>query len=131
MPSPTHRSSLLSVALLATLASFAAPVHAADPALAAAADDAFSAADFDGDGKVTWEEFRNRVVKVFGHFDTNGDGRIAGQEHPPARDSAGKAVQPGNVSAESFTGAVEEAFRASDKDGDGALSLAEWSGKTN
>ena len=131
MPSPISLPLLLRAAGLACLVAAAAPVAAADAALTSAADDAFKAADFDGDGKVTWEEFRNRVVRVFGHLDANGDGRIAGQEHPAAVDAEGKPAQPGNVSAESFTGAVEEAFKASDKDGDGALSLAEWSGTTN
>jgi hypothetical protein len=131
MSSPNRFALLLRTAALACFAAVAAPAGAADAALESAADDAFKAADFDGDGKVTWEEFRNRVVRVFGHFDANSDGRIAGQEHPPAVDDEGKPAQPGNVSAESFTGAVEEAFKASDKDGDGALSLAEWSGNKN
>lgn len=103
---------------------------AQDPALAQAADEAFLAADFDGNGKVSWEEFRNRVVKVFGHLDRNEDGRIAGDEHPPAVGKDGNAVQPGNVTSESFTAAVAAAFKASDRDGDGQLSLQEWSGKS-
>lgn len=102
---------------------------AADQGLADAADAAFKAADFDANGKVSWEEFRNRVVNVFGHMDANADGRIAGQEHPPAVDAQGKEVQPGNVSAESFTSAVADAFKQADKDGDGELSAEEWSGK--
>lgn len=117
----------------AALAAFIlAPALAAaqDPALASAADAAFHAADFDGNGEVSWEEFRNRVVKVFGQLDHNEDGRIAGDEHPPAVDQAGKDVQPGNVTAESFTAAVAAAFKASDADGDGQLSAQEWSGKS-
>ncbi len=105
------------------------PAFAEDRALADAADQAFTAADFDADGKVTWEEFRNRVVAVFGHLDHNEDGRIAGDEHPEAVDKDGKTVQPDNVSAESFTASVAEAFKAADKDGDGALSAQEWSGR--
>jgi Ca2+-binding EF-hand superfamily protein len=119
----------VAAAFAVALALAPAPGAAQDPALAKAADAAFTAADFDGDGKVSWEEFRNRVVMVFGHLDVNGDGRIAGDEHPPAVDKAGKDVQPGNVTAESFTAAVAEAFKASDKDGDGALSAQEWSGQ--
>lgn len=123
------RCRCIPLALAAALVLAPAVGAAQDPALAKAADAAFTAADFDGDGKVSWEEFRNRVVKVFGHLDQNSDGRIAGDEHPPAVDKAGKEVQPGNVSAESFTAAVAEAFKASDKDGDGSLSAQEWSGK--
>lgn len=124
--------SRLQHAAAAVAALILAPALAAaqDPALASAADAAFAAADFDGNGKVSWEEFRNRVVKVFGQLDHNEDGRIAGDEHPPAVDKAGKAVQPGNVTAESFTAAVAVAFKASDTDGDGELSAQEWSGKS-
>jgi Ca2+-binding EF-hand superfamily protein len=122
--SPRSRVGMALAALLATTS-----VSAEDPALAAASDAAFKAADFDANGKVSWEEFRNRVVAVFGHLDHNQDGRIAGDEHPPAFDKAGKAVQPPNVTAESFTASVAEAFKASDKDGDGELSAQEWSGK--
>ncbi|MCB1635129.1 MAG: EF-hand domain-containing protein [Xanthomonadales bacterium] len=100
-----------------------------DAELAAAAHSAFEAADFDGNGKVSWEEFRSRVLTVFGHLDHNGDGRIAGDEHPQAADAKGEAVQPGNVTAESFTASVVLAFRTADRDGDGELSLAEWSGE--
>ncbi|MFN7552298.1 MAG: EF-hand domain-containing protein [Pseudomonadota bacterium] len=117
------------LALAIVLACVPALAVAQDPALAKAADAAFQAADFDGNGKVSWEEFRNRVVKVFGHLDHNEDGRIAGDEHPPAVGKDGKEVQPGNVTAESFTSAVGEAFKAADKDGDGELSAQEWSGK--
>ena len=113
-----------------TLAAALIPVASADDkALAEAAEGAFVAADFDGNGKVSWEEFRNRVVAVFGHLDHNQDGRLAGDEHPPAVDKGGKDVQPGNVSAESFTASVAVAFKAADKDGDGELSAQEWSGR--
>lgn len=119
---------LAALAFAATLVPAITIAADADAELAKASDAAFTAADFDANGKVSWEEFRNRVVAVFGHLDYNEDGRIAGEEHPPAVDKAGKAVQPGNVTAESFTGSVAAAFKASDKDGDGELSLQEWSG---
>lgn len=111
----------LAALLVATSAS------AQDPALAAASEAAFKDADFDANGKVSWEEFRNRVVAVFGHLDHNQDGRLAGDEHPPARDKSGKPVQPPNITAEAFTASAAEAFKASDTDGDGELSAAEWS----
>lgn len=121
---------LIRLAAGITLAAVLTPFASADDkALAAAADNAFVAADFDGNGEVSWEEFRNRVVAVFGHLDHNQDGRIAGDEHPPAFDKGGQEVQPGNISAESFTASVAAAFKAADKDGDGELSAQEWSGK--
>ena len=112
---------------LAALAVGGAAV-AEDQELADAAMAAFTAADFDQNGKVSWEEFRNRVVGVFGQMDKDGDGQIAGGELPPAVDESGAVAQPGTVSAESFTASVAAAFKASDKDGDGELSADEWSG---
>lgn len=122
--------SCVAAAVLGVAIGWSGLAMAADEAMEKAADNAFKAADFDGNGKVSWEEFRNRVVSVFGHYDANEDGRIAGDEHPPATDSKGTAVQPPNVTAESFTSAVAEAFKKADADGDGELSMAEWSGKS-
>lgn len=113
--------------LLALLVLAAGPAQSLAERSETVAPDAFAAADHDGDGKVTWEEFRNRVVAVFGHWDHNHDGRIAGDEHPPAIAPGGQSAQPGNVTMESFTASADAAFRAADKDGDGALSRAEWS----
>lgn len=90
---------------------------------------AFKAADFDGDSKVSWEEFRNRVVAAFGHLDRNSDGRIAAEEHPPAINKNGETVQPGVVSVEEFTASAQTAFKVADKNSDGKLSFAEWTSK--
>lgn len=120
----TQRFIVLLAAAMATGLSWMAPAVAADVAA-----DGFRTADFDGDGKVTWEEFRNRVAKVFGHLDQNHDGRLTGDELPPAVDRDGKAAQPGTVSAESFIAAAEEAFKTADRNSDGALSTQEWAAK--
>jgi hypothetical protein len=124
-----QRVGLPTLALAAAVVLAPVAATAEDAKLVEAVAAAFEAADFDGDGKVSSEEFRNRVVAVFGHLDHNEDGRIAGEEHPAAVGKDGKPVQPGNVSAESFAASVAEAFKVADKDGDGALSLQEWSGK--
>lgn len=102
--------------------------NASDKALAEASEAAFVAADHDHSGTVSWEEFRNRVVAVFGHLDANEDGRLIGDEHPPAKDAKGESVQPGTVTAESFTASIAEAFKKADRDGDGELSKVEWLG---
>lgn len=102
---------------------------AGDPTPAAESKAAFKAADFNGNGKVSWEEFRNRVIAAFGHLDRNGDGRIAGDEHPPAVDKNQNPVQPGVVTIEEFTASSRTAFKAADKNNDGQLSLAEWMNK--
>lgn len=118
----------IALALVAAVGLAPAVLAAREAKPAGTAASGFEVADFDGDGKVTWEEFRNRVAKVFGHLDHNSDGRLTGDEHPPATGKDGKEARPGNVTAESFTAAAAEAFKAADKDGDGALSLSEWSG---
>lgn len=124
------RQALLPLAALvaATLLLPAGVSNASDKALAEASEAAFVAADHDHSGTVSWEEFRNRVVAVFGHLDANEDGRLIGDEHPPAKDAKGAAVQPGTVTAESFTASVAEAFKKADRDGDGELSKVEWMG---
>lgn len=121
----SRAAGLIPALTLAICASGAA--MAQDAELKEAADAAFTAADFDQSGTVSWEEFRNRVIGVFGHLDKNEDGRIAGEEHPEAV-MDDKPVQPGNVTVESFTASIAEAFKTADKDGDGELSLTEWSG---
>jgi Ca2+-binding EF-hand superfamily protein len=124
-----RQSACLPARVALVLALAPALAWAQDPALVQAADAAFQGADFDGNGTVSWEEFRNRLVGVFGHLDHNEDGRIAGDEHPAAVGRDGQPVQPGNVTAEAFAAAMGEAFKAADTDGDGELSAQEWSGR--
>jgi len=116
------------LAIAALLAS--APATAADAkSTDAEAKAAFKAADFDGDGKVSWEEFRNRVIAAFGRLDRNSDGCISADEHPPAINKKGETVQPGDVGVEAFTASAQTAFKAADKNNDGKLSFAEWTNK--
>ena len=121
--------SLFPALIIAVLCLGAVGAVAGDPTPAAEPKAAFKAADFNGNGKVSWEEFRNRVVAAFGHLDRNGDGRIAGDAHPPAVDKNGNPVQPGAVTIEAFTASTRAAFQAADKNNDGQLSLAEWLNK--
>jgi len=116
------------LAIAALLA--AGPAAAADAATPIAdAKGAFKAADFNGDGKVSWEEFRNRVVAAFGRLDHNNDGCIVADEHPPAINKKGETVQPGNVTIEEFTASAQAAFKAADKNNDSKLSFTEWTNK--
>ncbi|HJU38310.1 MAG TPA: hypothetical protein VJ724_01965 [Tahibacter sp.] len=97
--------------------------------LAAADDDAkaaFERADFNNDGKISFEEYRNRSVRVFHDLDQNGDGRLTGDEQPPAKDAKGQPSTGGTVSVESFTDALADHFERADANRDGSLDVDEW-----
>lgn len=101
-------------------------------AVRAAPDEAtqksFDRADVDGDGQVSWEEYRNRMLHVFHQMDHNGDGRLTPDETPPAKDKSGQPVKGGTVTVEAYTASIETAFKKADAEGDGALTPAEWAG---
>jgi Ca2+-binding EF-hand superfamily protein len=97
-------------------------------ALDEATQKSFDSADVDGDGKVSWEEYRNRMLHVFHAMDHNGDGRLTPDETPPAKDQSGQPVKGGTVTIEAYTASIETAFKKADADGDGALSPDEWAG---
>jgi len=92
------------------------------------AQKSFDSADVDGDGKVSWEEYRNRMLHVFHAMDHNGDGRLTPDETPPAKDKSGQSVKGGTVTIEAYTASIETTFKKADADGDGALNPAEWGG---
>ena len=89
---------------------------------------AFDSVDVDGDGKVSWEEYRNRMLHVFHQMDHNGDGRLTPDETPPAKDKSGQPVKGGTVTIEAFSVEIEKAFKKADGDGDGTLTPDEWTG---
>ncbi len=97
-------------------------------ALDEATQKSFDSADVDGDGKVSWEEYRNRMLHVFHQMDHNGDGRLTPDETPPAKDKSGQPVKGGTVTIEAFSVEIEKAFKKADGDGDGALTPDEWAG---
>lgn len=97
-------------------------------ALDEAVQKSFDGADVDGDGKVSWEEYRNRMLHVFHQMDHSGDGRLTSDETPPAKDKSGQPVKGGTVTVEAYTTSIETAFKKADNDGDGALSPDEWGG---
>ena len=101
---------------------------AAQAALDQATQKSFDSADVDGDGKVSWEEYRNRMLHVFHQMDHNGDGRLTPDETPPAKDKSGQPVKGGTVTIEAYTASIETAFKQADADGDGALDPDEWAG---
>lgn len=100
-------------------------------ALDETAQKSFDGADVDGDGKVSWEEYRNRMLHVFHDMDHNGDGRLTSDETPPAKDKSGQPVKGGTVTVEAYTSSIENVFKKADGDGDGALGPDEWGGASS
>ncbi len=117
---------IIATALAVTLGLGAA--SAARAALDDATQKAFDSVDVDGDGKVSWEEYRNRMLHVFHQMDHNGDSRLTPDETPPAKDKTGQPVKGGTVTIEAYTVSIETAFKKADGDGNSALDPDEWAG---
>ncbi len=92
---------------------------------------AFDTTDYDGDKKISFEEYRNRTMHIFDDMDHNDDDRIAGNEHPTALTADGKEVRPNDVSVHDFQVALRGYFNAADSDKDGFLTLSEWKAETS
>lgn len=101
-----------------------------DAAVLAAAGDtaqqvAFAYADTNEDAVISWEEYRNRGMRMFHHVDTNKDDvlqvaeirELAGPDAPAA---------PYDITAPTFNAAMRKTFDQGDKNLDGALTPEEW-----
>ncbi len=94
-----------------------APAEAATPA------SHYESADRNADGKISVEEFRNRMTKVFFELDANGDGVLQEEEssavliapHHEAADGDGDKT----ISHEEFMGHTVFLFDTVDSDADG------------
>lgn len=89
------------------------------------AGDSFATMDRTGDGKVDWDEFRNRMASLFHDLDKDNDKVLRGAENFPVYDDEGKEMAAKDVSSDEFMSAAEQAFMMADADGDGFLSRAE------
>jgi Ca2+-binding EF-hand superfamily protein len=86
-------------------------------ALADATDDYFSRVDLDGDGRVSLEEFLERMSFAFRQMDVDGDGVLAPHEqHIPDAPT---------ITLEQHRERFSAQFHRQDADGDGYLSRAE------
>src|SRR5215468_4895479 len=93
---------MCSFALAALLG--AAPALAQPSAQPATTTDVFTLTDRNGDGEIDHQEYADREVDVFFFADGDKDGKLSAAE----------------------VGASDAAFKAADRNGDGALSLAEF-----
>jgi hypothetical protein len=78
------------------------------------------------DGKISFEEYRNAMIRRFGSRDRNDDGVLEGDEFPKEW-LAGADVQgaTGKVTSEQFSVELQSVFDRFDVDKDGQLDAAE------
>ncbi|WP_426169745.1 hypothetical protein [Sandarakinorhabdus sp. DWP1-3-1] len=95
------------------------------PAGDAASRIAFAYADRDADLLVTWEEYRNRAMRLFGKVDANGDGILQVAELQALAGPKGP-TPPGDVDLGTFNAGLRKHFDDGDAGKDGALTPAEW-----
>lgn len=95
------------------------------PAGDTASQIAFAYADRNEDLAISWEEYRNRAMRLFGHVDANNDSILQIAElQALAGPSAPRPEH--DISAGTFNAAMRKLFDTGDKDGDGALTPTEW-----
>lgn len=88
----------------------------------------FDRMDRDGDGRLSPEEFRNAMLRVYTDLDRDGDGTLSSDEQPPLRDRDGKAIERAPIKIAELAAAIDLMFAQVDADGDGFLSRAEFDG---
>ena len=87
-------------------------------------------ADYNGDGKISREEFRNEAARVAFSVDKNKDGTIENDEYKLSDEQA-KGVDEngdGKVSVEEFQVGQMKGFDQLDKNNDGFLDAGELGG---
>jgi hypothetical protein len=121
----TWKSFIGAAVLLGTVAANAAsPEPAGQPVDTAQA--MLDRMDRNVDGKISFEEYRNAMVRRFGARDVNDDGVLEGDEFPKEW-LAGADVQEatGKVTFEQFAVELQLVFDQFDADNDGQLDAAE------
>jgi EF hand len=99
-------------------------------ALSASASAAGNPADYNGDGRISLEEFRNQAVRAAFEADKNKSGAIEEDEAKLSEDQR-KAIDAngdGKISVEEFQAASIGGFAEADKNGDGFLDAKEMKG---
>lgn len=95
------------------------------PAGDTASQIAFAYADRDEDLTISWEEYRNRAMRLFGHVDANNDAILQIAElQALAGPSAPKPEH--DIDSGTYAAAMRKLFDEGDKNRDGALTPAEW-----
>ena len=100
----------------------AAPVYAQD----AKQPTPFEKADQDGDGKISFEEYRNRAAFLFHDYDHNEDQHLTADELPEYRNAEGVVVETRSITIEDYMASISHSFDMGDVNKDGFLQAAEW-----
>ncbi len=82
--------------------------------------------DRNGDGRIDYEEYRNSLLRRFGHADRDDDGVLKGNEVPKNMVVVGESRQAsGDVRFDDYTDALRPVFDRFDANRDGILEPAE------
>lgn len=86
----------------------------------------FERADQNGDGKVSFEEYRNRAAFLFHDYDHNDDQHLTADELPEYRNAKGDIVETQSITIEDYMASVAHSFDMGDTNKDGFLQASEW-----
>jgi Ca2+-binding EF-hand superfamily protein len=106
--------------------SLAACIGLVSPAIAQSASTPFENADQDGDGRISFEEYRNRAAFLFHDYDSNQDQRLTGDELPEYRNAKGVVVETQSITIDDYMASISHSFDMGDVNKDGFLQAAEW-----
>jgi len=116
----------LKIALLATAVVLASGVGASARAYQTGEMTPFEKADFNGDGQISHEEYRNRAAFLFHDYDTNSDGYLTADELPEYRDVNGGIVVPAALTITDYMASISHSYDMGDVNKDGLLQPSEW-----
>lgn len=117
-----HISKIASAVSLAILLGLGAPAIAQE----AKPMTPFEKADFNGDGQISHEEYRNRAALLFHDYDTNSDGYLTSDELPEYRNAKGEVVVPSALTITDYMASISHSFDLGDVNKDGFLQSSEW-----
>jgi Ca2+-binding EF-hand superfamily protein len=117
-----HISKIASAVSLAILLGLGAPAIAQE----AKSMTPFEKADFNGDGQISHEEYRNRAALLFHDYDTNSDGYLTSDELPEYRNAKGEVVVPSALTITDYMASISHSFDLGDVNKDGFLQSSEW-----
>lgn len=86
----------------------------------------FEKADYDGDGKISFEEYRNRASFLFYDDDINQDNFLTPDELPEYRNEKGVVVTTGTLTISDYMASISHSFDMGDLNKDGYLQPNEW-----
>jgi hypothetical protein len=106
--------------------SLAVSLGLVSPGFAQSAPTPFEKADQNGDGKVSFEEYRNRAVILFHDYDHNVDQHLTANELPEYRNAKGDVVKTRSITIEDYMASISHSFDMGDVNKDGFLQTNEW-----